>query len=142
MNIFVSRVLGVALAAAVMAGAAVSACAQQAQFHLTVPAKWGISVLPPGNYTMTLPDRSAGRSAFVVRGPAGTTLVLPLTVDAYGARSEASAGDFLELVRIDGAYFVEKYEAGRKSLTFFFKTPKPSLRVQMSGVKSVKVPVS
>ncbi len=141
MNFFGNRILGVAIGAALMAGAAATASAQQAQFHLPVEAKWGGVVLPPGDYRMSLPDVAMGRSTFVVHGPAGTSLILPTTADAYGSRSIPPAKDYLQLVNVDGKYFVKKFEEGSRSLTFFFRTPKPSRRVQISE-NFANIPVS
>lgn len=143
MSFFVDRILGVAMCATLMAGVAATASAQQgrAQFHLPVEAKWGGVVLPPGEYRMSIPQISTGSSTFLVRGPAGTHFILPSTSDAYGARSEARATDYLQLVKVDGEYFVTKFEEGSRSLTFFFKTPRPSRRVQISE-DFANIPVS
>jgi hypothetical protein len=141
MNSFLNRILGVVIGAALFAGAEVSALAQQAQFHLPFEAKWGPIVLPPGDYRVSLPQQSAGKSTFYLRGPAGPGFIVPMTTDAYGARS-MPAGDYLELVKVDGVYFVKKYEAGSRALTFFFKTPHPSLRVQIGSTELFRIPVS
>jgi hypothetical protein len=143
MSPFVNRIVSLALGATVMAVAAASASAQEVQFHLPFQAKWGATVLPPGDYRLSAAERSSGRSSFWVRGPAGTSLILPVTADAYGARSAPPAEDYLQLVKLNGEYFVAKYEQESRAITFFFETPKPNRRrVQISDRDFTKIPVS
>jgi len=132
MNHFVNRILGSAIGVALMAGTAATASAQQGDFHLPFEAKWAGTVLPPGDYHVSMPTDYLGRSIFLVRGAAGPSLILPLNSDPYGARTAAPGHDYLQLVKVDGEYFVTKYEAGSRAVTFFFKAPKPSRRVQLS----------
>jgi hypothetical protein len=142
MNFFVDRILGLAVGAVLIAGAAAPASAQQAQFHLPFEAKWAGIVLPPGDYSVGVVGAPLGNRTFVVRGSAGTSLILPMTADHYGARIEPPAKDYLQLVKVDGDYFVSKYEQGSRAVTFFFKTPKSSRRVQISDRDSTRIPVS
>jgi hypothetical protein len=140
MSFFVNRFMGVAMAAALMGVAATSALAQQrAEFHLPFQAKWAGTVLPPGDYWVSMPERSLGRLTFLVRGPAGSSFILPMTA---GVGMESSDGDYLQLVKVDGEYFVKKYEQGSSAVTFFFKTPQPNRRLQMTSDNFVKIPVS
>jgi hypothetical protein len=141
MSVFVNRILRIAMGAALMAGTAAVASAQEVAFHLPVEAKWGATMLPPGDYRMTQPEISSVRSAFAVRGPAGTSLILAMTLDAYGARSQPITRNYLQLVKVDGEYFVKKYEDGLRGVTFFFKTPKPNRQLQIS-YDSVNIPTA
>jgi len=142
MNFFANRISGIAIGAALLCGAAVSASAQQGAFHLPFEAKWAGVLCPPGDYRVTLPDIDVGKTTFVVRGPAGTTLILPMVIDTYGAHAELPNRAYLQLVNVDGAWFVKKYEAGARDLTFYFKTPKPTHRVQMASQDYSTIPVS
>jgi hypothetical protein len=137
MSIFVNRIFHFSMAAALMGVAVVSASAQQAQFHLPFQAKWAGIVLPPGDYQVSMPERALGRFTMLVRGPAGASLILPMTADVYRTVSER----YLQLVKVDGEYFVKKYEAGAGGLTLFFKTPKPNRTVQITAQDFAIVPV-
>jgi hypothetical protein len=142
MSTFVNRIFRFSMAAALMGVAVVSASAQQAQFHLPFQAKWAGIVLPPGDYRVSMPERALGRFTMLVRGPAGASLILPMTADIYRATPEQPSGRYLQLVKVDGEYFVKKYEAGAGGLTLFFKTPKPNRSVQITAQDFANIPVS
>ena len=138
MSLFVNRISSFAAVATLMCAAAASASAQQAQFHLPFQAKWAGIVMPPGEYRVSLPERSLGRSTFLVHGPTGSNFVMPMTADIL--RSEP-AKPYLQLVNVDGEYFVKKYEGGAGNLTFFFATPKPSHKVQITAQDFINIPL-
>jgi hypothetical protein len=142
MNFFTKRVSSIAMVAACLGASAVSASAQQATFHLPFEARWAGVVCPPGDYQVILPERYLGKTTFLVRGPAGASFIVPMTVDTYGTPAASPNGAYLQLVKIDDEYFVRKYEAGSGNLTFYFKTPKPSHRVQIAAQDSTNIPVS
>jgi hypothetical protein len=141
MSVFVNRIFGFAMAAALLGGAATTALAQQAQFRLPVQAKWGPVVLPAGDYRVSVPELAIGNSTFLVQGPAGSSFIVPMTFYASDMQP-AAATDRLELVQVGGEYFVKKYEANSRALTFFFKTPKPNRREQITSRDVSQLPVS
>ncbi len=141
MNLFWNRISSIAMIATVWCGAAVSASAQQGSFRLPFEAKWEGIVCPPGEYRVTLPERYLGRTTFLVRGPAGASFIVPMTVDTYPANAESPMGAFLQLVKLDDGWFVKKYQVGSGSLTYYFKTPKASHRVQMASRDVANIPI-
>jgi hypothetical protein len=141
MNLFANRISSIAMAAAFICGTALSASAQQGSFHLPFEAKWSGVVCPPGDYRVSLPDRPVGSAILLVRGPAGASFVLPMIADVYGPHTQAVSAS-LQLIKVDGEYFVKKYEAGSGGLIFYFKTPKPSHRVQITANEAISLPVS
>jgi hypothetical protein len=142
MSAFAKRIFNIATVAAVMCAAATSASAQQGIFHLPFDAKWGGVECPAGDYRVSLPERSTGKSTFLVRGPAGPSLILPMTADTYGAQAENQTRAYLQLVKVDGEYFVKKYATGSGNFIFYFKTPRPSHRVQMVSHDFATIPVT
>jgi hypothetical protein len=131
-----------AVIAAVWCGAAVSASAQQGSFRLPFEAKWEGVVCPPGEYRVSLPERYLGRTTFLIRGPAGASFIVPMTVDTYRGDAESPMGAYLQLVRLDDGWFVKKYEVGSGNLTYYFKTPKASHRVQIASQEVATIPIS
>ena len=142
MNSFANRVSSIAMVAACLCASAVSASAQQITFRLPFEARWAGVACPPGDYQVILPERYLGKTTFLVRGPAGASFIEPMMVDTYGPQAAAPMGAYLHLVKVDGEYFVRKYDAGSGSLSFYFKTPKPSHRVQIAAQDSTNIPVS
>ena len=142
MSVFGNRICSIATLAAVWCGAAVSASAQQGSFRLPFEAKWEGVVCPPGEYRVTLPERYLGRTTFLVRGPAGASFIVPMTVDIYRERGESPMGASLLLVKVDDGWFVKKYEVGLSNLTYYFKTPKAGHRVQIASGGVASIPVS
>jgi hypothetical protein len=142
MSFFANRIFNIAGTATFLCATAVSASAQQGNFHLPFEAKWAGVECPAGDYQVALPERYNGKSTFLVRGPAGTSFILPMSEDTYGNHAGNPAGTYLQLVKVDGGWFVKKYEAGSRSLVFYFKTPKPSHRVQIASQDSARIRVS
>jgi hypothetical protein len=106
---------------------------------LPFEAKWEGVVCPPGEYHVTLPERYLGRTTFLVRGPAGASFIVPMTVDTYAASPVAAS---LQLVKLEDGWFVKKYEVGSRNLTYYFKTPKAGHRVQIASREVANIPVS
>jgi hypothetical protein len=142
MNFFANRMSCIAMVATCLCASAVSASAQQVTFRLPFEARWAGVRCPPGDYQVILPERYLGKTTFLVRGPAGASFIVPMTVDTYDTHAGSPMGAYLQLVKVDSEYFVRKYEAGSGRLTFYFKTPKPSHRVQIAAQDSTNIPVS
>ena len=141
MSYFVNRILSFALFTVLAAATAATASAQQATFHLPVQATWGSLVLPPGDYTVHLPQPSLGTREVLVQGPA-VGFIMALTSDTYGERIPAPPnGDFLQLVKVGGVYYVAKYEEASMDTTLFFKTPKQPRPEHMAAREVVNIPV-
>jgi hypothetical protein len=140
MNFSINRILSLAIGVALLGGAAVSASA--AEFYLPFEAKWGGVVLAPGNYQVTLPERSLGKTTFLVRGETSASFIQPMSGSDFGVYPQPASGPYLQLVKVDGEYFVKKYEAGWGGLTFFFKTPKPIHREKITAQQFSNIAVS
>ena len=76
--------------------------AEQAKFHLPVQAHWGKAILEPGDYRVSLPAPSLGRTSFHVEGGGKTLLEMP-QVTSYEGNAIPS---HLKLTEVDGAYFI------------------------------------
>jgi hypothetical protein len=104
MSSIVNRIFSVACLTVLIGGAAATASAQQATFHLPVEAKWGALVLQPGDYKIRLPEPALGKHTISVQGPT-TGFIVVMTADAYGDRNVAApASDYLQLGKVDDVY--------------------------------------
>jgi hypothetical protein len=140
MNVFANRILNIAAVAAFVCVTAVSASAQQGTYRLPFEAKWAGVECPAGEYQVVLPERYAGKSTFLVRGPAGASFIVPMAADTYATQNPKGAS--LQLVKIDNSWFVRKFEEGSGGTAFYFKTPKPGHRVQIAAEESVTIAVT
>jgi hypothetical protein len=141
MSYFVNRILSFALFTVLVGATAATASAQQASFHLPFEAKWGSLVLPPGDYTVHLPEPALGSREVLVQGPA-VGFIMALTADNYGGRIAAPPnGDYLKLVKIGDTFYVAKYEEASMDTTLFFKTPKQPRPERMAAREVVTIPV-
>ena len=99
--------------------------AEHGKFHLPMEAHWGESVLPPGDYAITLPARSLGQWQFVIEHSGKVIFeVAPLTTDAQ----EYSAANFLKLSAVNDQYFVTEFLSGATGKKFTFSVPKSTRR--------------
>ncbi len=140
MSYFVNRILSFALFTVLVGATAATASAQQASFHLPFEAKWGALVLPPGDYKIQLPRPTLGTREILVHGPV-QGFIMPITSDSYGVRTAPTDHDCLELVKINGVYFVTKYEEASEETTLFFKAPKEVRPEHMASREVVKIQV-
>jgi len=140
MSYFVNRIFSFAFLTVLIAGTAATASAQQASFHLPFEAKWGSLVLPPGDYTVQLPEPALGTREILVRGPV-EGFVMVMISDTYGDRIQAPSSDYLQLVKVGDAYFVTKYEEAFHETTLYFKAPKQARPEHMAAQHVVKIPV-
>jgi hypothetical protein len=136
----ISRILGFGfLVMTVAAGAAQAG--QQATFHLPFEARWGELTLAPGDYKVSLPEASVGIRQFIVRGDDGARYILPIVTD-YGTSNRESNNSYLELVKVNGTYFVTKFRSGAEEKTFLFSVPKHNRQTELANQGSVKLGVS
>ncbi len=119
MSLSLNRILALGMLSAAVTFAAGNGVGGQATFHLPVEAHWGMAVLEPGDYSMTLPDLSHGQEVFVVRGSANA-FVLPIVTNT----EKASDANYLKLQKVNGTYFVIEYQAGVEGKAYEFSTPK------------------
>ncbi len=109
--------------AAVAAGLgilALQASAQQAKFNLPVEAHWGSAVLEPGDYTVSLPQADSAAHIFHLFGDGHGSMVMPTTTEPKPITNHS----YLELVKVDGTYYVREYKSGHTGKTFIFGVPK------------------
>lgn len=138
MRVSLAHVLNLAAVVA-FAGTATMQGADVARFHLSTPAHWGETVLPPGDYKVLLPTLSVGQAAFRVEGVGKTLYEFPLTTDTSQNYSSSS---YLKLSEIGGAYFVSEYSSGPTGKTFTFSIPKQARLQQMAKRRDNKVVLS
>lgn len=131
MSSSIGRIVTFATLAA-FAGTGLMQAGQQASFHLPVEVHWGKVVLEPGDYKMSLPDVSIGERTIRVERGHHTVNELPLVTDLQ----KTSNNSELQLLRVDGAYFVREFSYGPTGKTFVFSVPK-AVRQQMAEVRKV-----
>lgn len=120
-------------ALATLACAALMQAAERDRLHLPVAAHWGSVLLPPGDYSLALPDNAQGESSFSVEGSGKTMRQIPLVTN-FGQPSQTS---WIILQKIDGHYFVREFSSGRTGKSFVFSVPKTGRRQQTAAVVSV-----
>jgi hypothetical protein len=127
----------------VMTAAAGAAQAeQQATFHLPFEARWGLVTLAPGDYKVLLPGSAPGISQFIVDRDHHSRFVQPLITDYDQGENPGSSRSYLQLVNVDGTYFVSKYRSGMTGKTFTFRVPKPKHQLRMTARDVVNVETS
>jgi hypothetical protein len=87
------------------------------QFTLPFEARWGLAVLPPGDYTISL---DAANSYLVVRGEDKTAMIMGIVTD----RKDISDHSQLTVVKTAAGYAVQTLEAGEAGLTLTYSVPK------------------
>jgi hypothetical protein len=140
MNILLNRIFSFALLAAA-AGTGAAQAAQQATFHLPYEAKWGNVTLAPGDYKMALPQISLGQREFLLRGENMNAWVMPMTTDVDALSINPSDKNYLQLVNVDGVFFVSRYQAGTNSVIFNFKVPKSRHKEWITNREVTKIEV-
>jgi hypothetical protein len=142
MNSSINRSFHLVFFAVLVGGCGMSAWAQQPQFHLPFEAKWGGRVLPAGDYTVRVPDRSLNNPDFLVNGSARVGFIVPLTAGVNEAGESASLRDHLRLVEVDGKYFVKEYKSALTGTTYYFKTPRFKERRQAGKAQPLDIQAS
>ncbi len=136
----ISHVFGFGLLAITLAAGAAQA-GQQAAFHLPFEARWGELTMAPGDYKVSLPEVSLGIRQFSINGGDKTGFVQPMVTDDEGIRSHSS-DSYLELVKVNGTYFVAKYRSGATGKMFSFEVPKKKHEMELANRDVVKLRVS
>lgn len=116
-------------AIALFAGSALMQGAQQGTFHLPVEAHWGLTVLEPGDYSLSLPALSLGETQIVVQ--TGRKMVFEMP--AITENQPYSASSFLKLSSIDGEYFITEFSSGATGKMYTFTVPKAVRRQLIAG---------
>ena len=119
MNFSISRIFA-SVALAGFIGAATSQAGVQAKFHLPMTAHWGIAVLAPGDYTLSVVNVNSGLKELMVQGEGHTMYLMPMGVDHN--RSEGAS--FIQLVERNGNFFVRDFNSSVSGQTFSFNVPK------------------
>jgi hypothetical protein len=94
-------------------------------FHLATEAHWGRSVLPAGDYQITLPEPALGRAQVRIEGSGKTVYAMPLVTDPR----PYSNSSYLRLSNVDGEYFVTEFTSGVSAKTYTFSVPKSAHRL-------------
>jgi hypothetical protein len=98
--------------------------AVQAKFHLPCDARWGTMTLAAGDYQMSLPEGSLGVRQFTVKGNDKTGYVQPnITDDNDGLVNDLNRS-YLELVKVNGTFYIAKYRSAATGKLFSFTVPK------------------
>lgn len=130
-HLFKNRVVGFAAFALALGLASSQAYAQKATFTLPFEAHWGNAVLQPGEYTLQAPSATSALPVFSVTGN-GKTILLASSNTAYETESKRNC---LELVNINGAYFVRTFESGATGKSFAFVIPKSARHEAMANAR-------
>lgn len=117
------------IAFAVFTGSALMQGAGQGKFHLATEAHWGNSVLPAGDYEITLPNPALRQPQLRIDGAGKVLLQLPLVTDAQ----PISANSYLKLSNIGGEYFVTELSSGASGKSYTFSVPKSSRLIAKRG---------
>jgi hypothetical protein len=115
------NILSFALLASVLSVGS-SYAEQLVKFHLPVPVKWGNTTLEPGDYRMELPTTITGVQSVCMKNDKKAVIALPLATSS--ASPTASNKSYLQLVNVNGTYFVRKYISGVTGRTLVFGIPK------------------
>jgi hypothetical protein len=108
------------------------------QFTLPFEARWGLAVLPPGDYTISM-DLDAANRFLVVRGEGKTALILGIVTD----RKDISDHSQLTLVKTASGYRVQTLEAGEAGVTLTYSVPKSKRDREAEELHSeLRLPVS
>ena len=137
-----SRLTSILSLAAVAVGlglTATPASAQQATFHLPFAAHWGPAVLESGDYQLSVLGGASGSHLIYVSEPGHTKIMLPQSTEIQPRHSDRSS---LELVNVNGAYFVKKYRSALTGQVFTFSVPKGTPETEMASAAVTSVPVA
>jgi hypothetical protein len=123
MNIFRRSVCGLAILTGLFGLTAASANAQSASFKLPVQARWGSTVLEPGDYQVRFPTAADTFRVIRISGNQRTlNFVVPITTYE---RSSGESGR-LTLLNVNGQYRVRSISEVSGDRTFSFPLPKES----------------
>ena len=96
---------------------------QLVKFHLPVPVKWGNTTMEPGDYKMEVPSSAVCVQSVCMKNAQRAVVVLPL---ARTEENQAKLSDksYLQLLNVNGTYFVRKFTSGVTGRTILFSVPK------------------
>jgi hypothetical protein len=134
-----NRILSLAAIAVGLGLTATRASAQQATFHLPFAAHWGSTVLESGDYKVSASAGGSGNHLIYVSQPGRSKVVLP---EATEIQQRHLDGSSLELVNVNGAYFVRRYRSELTGQVFTFAVPKASPETKMASAAVTSVPVA
>jgi hypothetical protein len=133
-----SRILGLAALAAGLGLAVTPASAQQATFHLPFVAHWGSTVLESGDYKLSALVQSSGVQLINVSQQRHSMTMLPQSTEIQQGHLDRSS---LELVNVNGAYFVKRYKSAITGQVFTFPVPKSASETEMASAAVAAVPI-
>jgi hypothetical protein len=108
------------------------------QFTLPFEARWGLAVLAPGDYTISL-DLDPASNYLVVRGEGKTAMILGIVAD----RNDISDHSQLTVVKTAAGYAVQTLEAGEAGLMLSYYVPKNKRDREAQELNSeLRLPVS
>jgi hypothetical protein len=139
MNLRMNRAFSLALLAGALSIGASLANAQgnyKGTFNLPVETHWGLAVLAPGQYTVSI-DPVYMPSVIQIRGEGHVAAVLagPVTGMPTSERGR------LKLVNVNGTYVVKQFDAGLVGKSFAFATPKALRNRENRSVASTETTV-
>ena len=134
-----NRILGLAAIAVGLSLTAQRASAQQVTFHLPFAAHWGSMVLESGDYRLLDPAGQLGNHLIYVSQPGHSEMVLAQSVETQPRHFDRSS---LELVNVNGAYFVRRYRSALTGQVFTFPVPKATPETEMASAAVTSVPVA
>jgi len=133
-----TRILGLAALTVGLGLTATRANAQQVTFHLPFAAHWGSIVLESGDYRLSDPAGQLGSHLIYVSQPGHSKMVLAQSIEIQPRHFDGSS---LELVNVNGAYFVRRYESALTGQVFTFPVPKATSETEMASAAVTAVPV-
>ena len=108
------------------------------QFTLPFEARWGLAVLAPGDYTISM-DLDAASNYLVVRGGGKTAMIQRFVTD----RKDISNHSQLTVVKTAAGYAVQSLEAGQAGVTLSYPVPKTKRdREAQEQYSELRLPVS
>jgi hypothetical protein len=115
-----------AIALSVLATSGNAQNAYQGKFTLPVETHWGSATLPPGDYTFTLPSKSAPYTLYI-QGHGVSAIIRAITADPTADQRVISEHPQLNLVDIADSHIVQTFEAPDLGVTFTYWTPTQTL---------------
>jgi hypothetical protein len=139
MNIFRKSVSGLAILTGCLGLMAATANAQSASFKLPVEARWGTTVLEPGDYKVHFPTAADTFRVVRISGEQKTfNFVVPVTTYE---RNNSGSGR-LTLVDVNGQYRVRSISEVSGDRTFSFPLPKaPESAIASTHQNQAKIAV-
>ena len=134
-----SCILSLAAIAGGLGLTATRANAQQAAFHLPVAAHWGSIVLESGDYKLSASIGGSGNHLIYISQPGQGKVVLPEATEIPRRKLDGSS---LELVNVNGAYFVRRYRSAVTGQVFTFAVPKATPETETASAAVTSIPLA